>query len=128
MSLTYKERQELNALSKEVFGSSSKWQKLVNTGSHELDTEEVTEYIPPTTEDGEGTTKKTEVMKLREGMPHFTKKYYTYESIKALMLDVKAKHAAMLEQYNKMKEEEQRKKEQAELEKKTQEELSGSAV
>ena len=32
MNLTYQERQELNALSKKAFGSSSRWQKLITKG------------------------------------------------------------------------------------------------
>jgi hypothetical protein len=32
MNLTYQERQELNELSKKVFGTTSRWQKIVNDG------------------------------------------------------------------------------------------------
>ena len=80
MNLTYAERQELNALSKEAFGVSSRWQKLVNKGVHEPH-ERDREVLIPTRK---GIEKK--VVTDRKNIH----KSYTVEEVKALMLKILA--------------------------------------
>jgi len=130
----YKARQELNALSKEVFGSSSKWQKLVSKGYLDPITEEVEEYVPGETDKdgvvGEGFTRKVQVpVRLSNGVGlQYTHKYHTTESIKAHMLERKVQLAQLKELVEKMKAEEKAKKDQAQLANQVQSEASGSAL
>lgn len=44
MHLTYEEREELKALSKEIFGKTSFWGKLVRRGTKDPKTKEITYY------------------------------------------------------------------------------------
>lgn len=94
--LNRKERNELDALSKEVFGSSSRWQKLVLKGHPEIITEEKVETVPPEKEGEQPTEKKINVpvkttfAKSGEGSNQYTTKHYSVESIKTLMLEQKA--------------------------------------
>lgn len=67
MNITTKEREELEALSKDVFGASSRWQTIMKNG-----------YNKPV----EQITKKS---------VRFTKVYHTAESVKTLMLELQTK-------------------------------------
>jgi hypothetical protein len=87
---------ELDALSKDVFGSSSRWKKLVERGYVEPLTEERTEYVPgKTKEDGteeEGTTRQVQVpVKRHDGASLMVQKRHSVESIHVYMLGRKAK-------------------------------------
>jgi len=129
----YKTRQELNALSKEVFGSSSKWQKLVTKGYSELITEEVEEYVPGETDKdgvvGEGSTRKVQIpVKLPNGAHQSVWKYHTPESVKTHMVERKRQLEELRALVEKMKAEEKAKKDQEELTKQVQAEASGSAL
>lgn len=114
-------REEMNALSKEVFGVPSKWQKLLRKGTMNLITKEITEIIPG--EEGkEPTTKKSTVAKLNEhGQKVSVQKYYTVDDIKKIMLDAKAAMDAA-----RAAQEERRK--QQELEKSVHEQASGTVL
>ncbi len=83
-------REEMNALSKEVFGVPSKWQKLLRKGTMQLQTKEIEEEVPG--KEGEAPTKKkVTVAKLNEhGQKYSVQKYYTIDEIKKIMLDAKA--------------------------------------
>lgn len=124
-----KTREELNALSKELFGTSSKWQKLLNSGYSEVVTEEVTEYVPGEKDGDEGITRTVRVpVKRADGAPQSVVKRHTVESVKAYMLDRKEameKFKAMLQ---KQQDEQKAKKEQEDANRKAHEELSGSAL
>lgn len=128
MSNSRNEREELNKLSQEVFGSSSRWKKLVDTGLREQVMEEVEEFIPPETEDGEGTTRKVKIPVKHKGINKFETRHFDVESIKTFMLERKKYIEEFKAMVEKIKAEEKAKKEQEELAKKVQEETSGSAV
>ena len=89
--LTTEEKEFLKNLSKEVFGASSRWQKLINRGYVDLITEETTEYVPNDKDpDAEGTTRQVNVPVLKNGMKQSTIKYHTVDSIRQYMIDRKA--------------------------------------
>lgn len=98
MDIPREQREQLNALSKELMGTSSRWQKLLTRGYLETLTEEKEEEVPG--ENGAAPTKTTiKVPKLRNGMEVRETRFHTVESILALMTDMKQKrdemHAAM---------------------------------
>ena len=121
-------KQELNELSKEVFGSSSRWHKLVTQGYAELLTEEVTEFVPGEKEGDEGTTRKVSVPKLHKGIKQSVTRFHTVESVHELMKARKAMLDQIRAEMKKAQEEKEAKAKQAELTKNVHEELSGSAV
>jgi len=87
MYIDREEREELKRLSKEVFGKSGAYQKLLN-GIPELVTQLKVEEIPG--ENGNpGTLKETKAPVLLNGNFQFKQRYYTLEEIKTLMLDLK---------------------------------------
>jgi hypothetical protein len=103
MEISKKERLELNALSKEVFGVSTRWSKLVNKGYSELVTEEKEETIPPAKEGDEPTKKTVRVPILTKfGAKQSVTKYHTVESIRETMTGLKKQMAelrAMISQH-----------------------------
>lgn len=126
--LTRAEREELNALSKEVFGASSRWQKLVNKGYSKVITEEVTELVPGEKEGDEPTERKVQVpVKTASGAIQSKTEYYNVDTVKTLMLDLKARRDAYLEAVKKAQEEQKAEQEKQALEKKISEEATGSA-
>lgn len=101
MDIPRQTRMEMDALSKEVFGSASKWQTILKRGTTRFLTKKVQQVIPG--KDGEEpTTKETEVLVLTQsGGKQSIVKRYTVEEIRDLMLnfkkqmdDFKAKSAA----------------------------------
>lgn len=85
-----KTRLELNALSKDVFGVSSKWQKLVEKGYLEEVTEEVTETVPAEKEGDAPTTKTVRVPVLTaSGGKQSVLKRYTVETVREFLLERK---------------------------------------
>lgn len=84
------ERKELDLLSKDIFGSSSRWQKLVDKGYTEAVMEDVEEEVPAEKE-GEAPTKQM-VKKpvLVNGAQKLVKKWHTVESVLAYMVEQKA--------------------------------------
>lgn len=123
----YQTRQELNALSKEVFGSSSRWQKLVNNGVAKLVTEEVTELVPGETDDAPSTERKVQIPVKLNGMLHSVVQHHTVESVRELMVELKQKRDEYLAARKKAQEEEQAKKQAEALAKQVHEDLAGSA-
>lgn len=128
MELDKRTRLALDHLSKEVFGASSRWQKLIDKGYTELVTEEVTETVPAEKEGDEPTKRQVQVPVLNKfGAQQFVTKRYTIESVmefmqkhKKAMDELRAKMAAM-------QEEQRKKKEEAELAEKVNDVLAGSA-
>lgn len=124
-------RQELNALSKEVFGASSRWQKLVNKGYSKLLTEEVEETIPAD-ENGEngGIQMIAKPVLRKDGATQSTLEHHTVDSVKELMLSLKTKRDAYIARLVEMQEKQiaaqKAAQEAEELSKKVQE-VSGSA-
>lgn len=127
--LSHAEREELKALSKEVYGASSRAKKLVDQGYLELLTEETTEYVPGKTEEEEGTTRTVKIpLKRKDGAKQSVLKRHTVDSIKAEMVDRKAKLDQIRAIIKKNQEEAQAKKKQEELTKHVHERLAGSAT
>lgn len=85
MNLTYKEKQELNELSLRVFGTSSRWQKIVNYGVAEpfVREREVMVASPKGPVKKVFTDKKSVI------------KHYTVEEVRKLMLDLLETHKAL---------------------------------
>lgn len=128
-TLSRTERDELNALSKEVFAASSRWQKLVNKGYPKLLTEEVTELVPGEKEGDEATERKVRIpLKRHDGAMQSTTEYHTVESVKSFMIERKAMIDGFKAQLKKQQEDAQAKKEQEALELKVHNELQGSAL
>lgn len=126
--VNYEKRQELNALSKEVFGTSSRWQKLVNSGYAELVTREIEEAVPAANE-GEEPTKQTvrKPVLTANGATQSVIKHHTVESVEAYMLQRKEELAAYKAAILKMQADQKAAQEQAELAKKIHAEAAGSA-
>lgn len=134
--LNKKERKELDNLSKEVFGSSSRWQKLIGKGYTELVTKEVTETVPPEKEGDEPTTKTVQVpVKTESGADLYVTKYYTPKSVKKFMEeqkvaleDLRRQIEKLQEEQVKLQEQQQKKREAEETAKKINSQMGGSAV
>lgn len=118
---------ELSALSKEVFGSRSRWKKLIEKGYIKQTTEDLDEIVPG--ENGApDTTQKVPVAKRRKDGAYLnTLERHTIESVKEYMLDLKKKREEFMAMIKKAQEEQEAKKKQAELEEKVARELTGSS-
>ena len=124
--LTRNEKEELNALSKDVFGSSSRWQKLVDRGSMELVTEKVTEFVPAEISENEGTTREVQVpLKRKDGANQYAVKRHTVESIREYMVQRKTMLDQVRAEVKRLQDEAKAKEE---LIKKVGDELQGSAI
>jgi hypothetical protein len=115
---------ELNALSKAVFGTSSKWKKIIEKGVHTLYDEDTTRV------NTNGTKETVKTARLHVGknggeLPEYYLNRYTTESVKEFMLNVLVQRQRLQELLKKQKEDEDLKKE---LAKQTLEESSGSSV
>jgi hypothetical protein len=113
-------RQELDLLSKEVFGSRTKWRRMVEQGVVEPVLEDTTRYVPdPDSKNGEDY--KTEVVKTNVThhgpnggeLNMHTIKRYTVEEIKQYMLDRKKQTAELMALIRKNREEQRAKEEAA---------------
>jgi hypothetical protein len=99
-------REELNELSKFVYGVSSKWQSILDHGFKELVTETKTETVPG--ENGEpDTTKEIKVAVLKNGVNQYRIKRYSLEEVKVLLLVGKAQREAMIARYQEMQRQKQ---------------------
>lgn len=127
MEITHSLRKELDALSKEVFGTASRWQKMVDKGYKELLTEEVTETIPAEKEGEEPTTKVVKAPVLLNGSQQYIVKRHTLESVKEFLLEGKKQLDEVRAQIKKHQEEALTKKQAEEKAKQIHKELSGSA-
>ena len=87
MYITRAEREELNALSKEVFGVSSKWQKLFQ-GVPEVVTRTLKEVVPGD-KGAPDTVKETLVPVLVNGQKQSRIREYSVEELRKLLLDAK---------------------------------------
>jgi DNA replication protein DnaC len=122
MNVDKKTRLELNALSKEVFGTSSRWTKLIDQGYDEILTEEVVESTPSEVEGEAPTETKTQVpVALATNSYKFTRKRLTLENIKEYMLEQKKRTEEIMAQIQKLHAEEFARRQKAEEEKKAKE-------
>jgi hypothetical protein len=120
-------RDQMKNLSQEIFGSTSKWQKLYKFDETLKHT--IVETIP-----GEGdapaTTKEVEVPLYVEGtkVKQMVRKYRTTEEVLSLLLMFKQKRDAYIENMKKMQAEALAKRQADEAAKKLQSDFGGSAV
>lgn len=123
-----KTRLELDALSKDVFGVSSRWQKLVNKGYKEQVTEEVTETVPAEKEGEAPTTRQVQVpVKTAFGAFQYVIKRHTVESVAVYLAEQKVQLDNIRAMITKQNEEAKAKKLAEEETKKLHQENSGSA-
>ena len=99
------ERKEIDSLSKAVFGSSSRWQKLINKGYSELVTEEVEETVPAEKEGYVPTTQKVKKPVLKNGALQYVPKHHTVESVLEYMVEEKKKLDTLRAEITKKREE-----------------------
>ena len=119
MNITRAEREELNALSKEVFGVSSKWQKFFK-GVSELYTKTVKEVVPGD-KGAPDTTKEVTVPVLLDGAKQYKTKAYSVDECRTLLLQAIAQRDAYLAEMKKQQE-------LAEIAKKVQEQAAGKST
>lgn len=100
-------REELTALSKEVFGSTTKWKKILDEGTIELVTRKTTQKVKNAA--GIEEDQEITVPVLMNGVRQFTSKYFTLETLKEFMLDLKVKR----DEFVKMIEEQQKAQKEA---------------
>ena len=117
----------MKALSLEIFGASSKWQKLYKYDAALTLTK--TETIPGV-DGAEDTTKEVEVPLYVEGtkVKQFERKYRTTQEVLDLLLSFKAKRDEYLANMRKLQAEALAKRKADEERKKIEQELAGSAL
>ena len=100
---------EMNELSKEIFGTTSKWRKILEKGQVVMMTEEETLYNPEAKE-GEPEFTKRLIPALHHGpkggklIKHETK-YYTVDELKAELVKIKTQKAEIVKLQAAVKEE-----------------------
>jgi len=124
-STTREQREQLKALSLEIFGKSSRYKKLYEFD--EVLTKSVTETIPGV--DGAPDKEETkEVPVLFNGSKQSRRRYRSTSEVLDLMVAFKVKREEFLAQMKQQQEEAKKRKEEAEALKKVQESLGGSAL
>lgn len=126
MYLTKNQRKELSDLSQEVFGTRSRWQKMVTKGNSELITRKVTEIVEAESGDPK-TVEKTVPVLTASGVQQFENKYYTVEGVKEYMIALKKQRDEILALIQKQNEERKQKALEEAALLKLQEENGGSA-
>lgn len=126
-NLPREQREKLKLLSSEVFGSSSKWQKLYKFDETLKHT--ITETIPGI-DGAEDTTKEVEVPLYVEGtkVKQMVRKYRTTEEVEALLVTFKAKRDEYIANMKKAQADALAKRQADEAAKKLQSDFGGSAV
>lgn len=127
MNMSREVREELKALSKVVFGASSKWTRLMEYNQPLMT--KITETVPG--ENGEpDTVTEKEVPLLVPGtkVRQSVRKYRSADEILVLLRDFKAKIDVFNQEQAAVRMEAAVKKQQEELEKKVQSELAGSSI
>lgn len=130
LSLSHEQRKEYSELSKDVFGSSSRWEKLLSKGLVEPVTTTMREFLPSGDEDGGGTEKDVEVPVTvgKSTVPYLHVKRFTVESVKDYMLERKKKVEEVRAFIAKMQAEQKANRDAAELKAKLQDQVGGSAL
>jgi hypothetical protein len=128
MNITREQRKKLDALSKEIFGVSSRWQRLLRDGQEQLLTRKTVETIPGV--DGkEPTTQEIDAPVLTEyGAKQFYLKQYTIEEVETLLLGYKKQLDDFKEARQKQLEEQAAQKAKEEAIKKVKDAAQGSAA
>lgn len=128
MNISKTLRNELDALSKELFGTSSRWQKLVDKGYDEVVTEEVEETVPAEKEGDEPTKRKVQMPVLVGGSRQFVRKHHTVESVREFMEVQKIQLDLLKAQIKQAQEDAKKKQDEEKAAKGLHQELSGSAT
>jgi len=127
--LTRNQREELNALSQDVFGSSSRWQKLITKGQVEQVTEDLDEVLPGQKEGDADIIKKVKISVRREdGSALSVTKHHTVESVREYMLERKEQLTTLRAEIARLQAEAEAKKAQEKLVSEVQSSAGGSAV
>lgn len=130
-SIPAEKREALAALSKEVYGASSKYLKLMDKGRLESETYEVTELVPRADDSGESDERKVRVPVKYQGAEKsqvLSRRKLTLEEVEKEMNEIKA-FVDGIKAAQKARQEEARKaKELAELEQNVAKTLSGSVL
>jgi hypothetical protein len=124
-------REQLNALSKEVYGASSRWCKLVDDGRLEVQTEEVTEVVPSEKEGEPDTTRQVKIPLRYHGNPKTlirAKRRLSLAEVEAEMVERKRQLDEFKAAIAKAQEDQRKAKEQEQLEKNVAQHLTGSAL
>jgi len=127
--LTNEQKEELEALSKEVFNSSSRYVTLMTKGELAPVTVTVTEYVPDEN-GGEGITREVEVPEMYRNSkaPLLKTVRHTYESVKAHMLKIKDQQDRFKAMLAKMEADKKAEQEKAKLVQEVQNKLNGSVI
>lgn len=138
--LTAEQHAELEALSLEVFRSTYRYKTILQKGIVEAVTEEVTEYVPAVL-DADGKEVKAEETRVvnvpvkwrspKRGLTSLNQLKtvkHNYESVKALMLEIKRQNDAFKAMIAKMEADKKAKAEQAKLQEAVQKHVGGSAL
>jgi glycyl-tRNA synthetase beta subunit len=121
-------REEMNALSKEVFGASSRWQKLVRKGYSKVVTRQVEETVPAEKEGEEPKTIMVDKPVLTEsGAKQLTQHFHTEESVLELMKNLKAQRDTYFAAVKKAQDDQKAAKDKQALMEKIQHQAAGSA-
>lgn len=103
MNISKAQRKELDTLSKTLFGSSSRWQKLIDKGYDELVTEEVEESVPSEKEGEAPTVKKVQAPVLSAaGARQYVRKYHTLDSIVVFLNEQKEQFDKLVQARNEL--------------------------
>lgn len=94
-----KDREELNALSKEIFGVSSKWQKFAR-GISELVTKTVKEVVPGDKGAPDTERNVTVPVLTLEGAKQYKIKVYSVEEIREMLLKYKVQRDQIIAEMN----------------------------
>jgi hypothetical protein len=128
MYLSKEERDELSDLSKEVFGTRSRWQKMITQGYMDVVMRKVQEIVPGV-DGADPTIKTTEVPALTEfGAKQIVTKFHTVDSIREHMLTLKRQREEIVAAIKSSNEEIKAKQDQEQLMKNIQDQATGSAL
>jgi hypothetical protein len=128
MDISYQERKQLDALSKEIFGVPSKWKKFLDKPQMGLATYECTETVIGVDGAPDKTEVKTVPLLTNDGHKIFEAKYFTLETLKVWMLNLKKQRDEYIAKTEKEAKEKAEKEQQEKLAKSVQENLSGTAI
>ena len=90
MEITRELREELKALSKEIFGVSSKWHTMLEKGTVQLVTRRVKETVPGKEGEEPTVTEKDVPVLTASGATQSIEKRYTVKEIHNILLSLKA--------------------------------------
>lgn len=133
---TTEEREELETLSKEVFGSTSRYLTFMTKGETVPVTETITEYVPDET-GGEGVTREVQIPVTYKNSktPMLKVVKHTVESVKVRLLEIKEQQEKMRAAFAKAQADQQAaeiakraEQEKAKRQQEVQRQLGGSAV